>query len=217
MIRRFPRKDRNAFRPSLGDSSLEDRLVLNAAATVAVLALTVPITPPPAPAPVSPAMAVAQVRRAIRQQARSLATDVRTAINDRVAALYANGKPTSQQVADFNAEVMGISDAAALRLSGQAALLPASSGRLIPGIQNALLGSGSNSLISRIQSLAASGRTAASASTLQAAGHATGERDPPARQCPVRQLLHHDEPESPLGRSGRRPHPAPAVHGQPTP
>jgi hypothetical protein len=40
---------------------------------------------------------------------------------------------------------------------------------LIPGIQNALFGSGSNSLISRIQSLAASGRTAASATTLQAA------------------------------------------------
>jgi hypothetical protein len=169
VIRRIPRKDCNAFRPSLGDSPLEDRLVLNAAATVAVQALTVPITPPPAPAPVSPAMAVAQVHRALRQQARSLATDVRTAINDRVTALYANGKPTTQQIADFNAEVMGIANAAALRLSGQAALLPASSSRLIPGIQNALLGSGSNSLISRIQSLATSTLTGASASTLQAA------------------------------------------------
>jgi hypothetical protein len=169
VIRRIPRKDRNAFRPSLGDSSLEDRLVLSAAATGTVQTLTVPATPPPAPAPVSPARAVAQVRRALLQQARSLATDVRTAINDQVTALYANGKPTTQQVADFNAEVMGIANAAALRLSGQAALLPASSGRLIPGIQDALLGSGSNSLISRIRSFAASGRTGASASSLQAA------------------------------------------------
>jgi hypothetical protein len=169
MIRRGPRVERNVFRPSLCDSFLEDRMVLSAGATGTVHALIVPATPPPAPAPVSPAMAVAQVRRELRQQTHSLATEMRTAINDRVTALYASGKPTQQQVIDFNSEVMGIADAAALRLSDQATILPASASRLIPKIQNDLLGSGSNSLISRIQSLAASGRTGASASTLQAA------------------------------------------------
>jgi hypothetical protein len=111
-------------------------------------------------------MAVARVRRAIFQQARSLATDVRSAIDKQIAALYANGKPTAQRIADFNSAVMGISDVVALRLSSQADLLPGSSARLIPRLQDSLLGSGSNSLISRIQSL--SGSSPSSASGLRA-------------------------------------------------
>jgi hypothetical protein len=165
VIRRILRKSRNAFRPSLGDSALEDRLTLSSTAEVQVLI----VQPTPAPAPVSPAMAIARVRRGILQQIRSLAPQLRSAINDQITALHANGNPTAQQVADFNAAVQGISNAAALRLSGQAALLPGSSSRLIPRLQNALLGSGPNSLISRIQSFSGSDRTVASASALQAA------------------------------------------------
>src|SRR4051794_17830159 len=138
VIYRTLRRNRHTFRPTLGGYALEDRLVLSTSGGVQALVST----PAPAPAPVSPAMAVARVRRAILQQTRSLATDVRSAINKQITALYANGKPTAQQIEDFNSAVMGISDAAALRLSSQADLLPGSSARLIPGLQNALLGSG---------------------------------------------------------------------------
>ena len=163
------RKNRNTFRPSVGDSALEDRVVMTASAAGRVHAFAVSLTPAPALPPFTPGTSAASVHRAIVQQTRQLATDVRRAINNQVTQLFANGKPTAQQRADFNAAVQGISNAAALKLSGQASLLPGSSTLLGPSIQNDLLGAGSSSLISRIQAFSASGRTGASASALQAA------------------------------------------------
>src|SRR3954447_26775981 len=76
VIYRTSRRNRHTFRPTLGGYALEDRLVLSTSG--GVQAFVRRPAPAPAPAPVSPAMAVARVRRAILQQTRSLATDVRS-------------------------------------------------------------------------------------------------------------------------------------------
>ena len=176
MSRSTPGKSRNAFCPSLSESPLEDRLVLSTGVGGTVRALVAaltpadpPFTPPPAAPPFTPGTSTAQVRQAILQQTHTLATNVRQAIGNQATVLFANGRPNAQQLANFDASVQGIANAAALQLSSQAALLPGSASRLVPGLQNLLLGGGSNGLVSRIQSLAASGRTGASLSSLQTA------------------------------------------------
>ncbi len=170
-------RNRKAFRPSLAEASLEDRLVLSSGATAVpdsttnplvtvVMPVTQPgVTPPPASPPVNPGviaahrLTVAHLRTAYARQVRAAVKDLRTAIRADVNQLRASGStPTTQQLADFNASVGGAIDATALRLSSQAALLPNASNRLIPAIQNALLGSGSKSLTSSLSSLAQSGR-----------------------------------------------------------
>ena len=176
------KRKRIAFRPTVTESRLEERLVLTGgtssvaatAATPSVVVLTpsplyqeVGLTPPPAAPPVSPQvvrlesrpLTKARLRADYAKEARLAAKDLKSAIKAQVAQLQANGTtPTAQQMADFNASVAGAVNATALRLSVQAALLPDSGNRLVPAIQNAILGSGPKSLASRLTALAQSGQ-----------------------------------------------------------
>jgi hypothetical protein len=184
-------RKRQAFRPMVGEASLEKRLVLSSVVTATtesgatplvtvVMPLTTPgVTPPPAAPPFNPhviaaraahRLTVAHLRAVYARQVRAAMRDLRTAIRTNVVQLRASGTtPTAPQLADFNARVGGAIDATALRLSSQAALLPGAGTRLIPAIQNALLGSGSRSLISRLSTLAQAGQLSGSAGALQSA------------------------------------------------
>ncbi|MHB1557370.1 MAG: hypothetical protein ACYC61_07810 [Isosphaeraceae bacterium] len=168
-----------AFRPSMIDSSLEDRVVLSsgaaAAGTPAAVYQLKPspvyaelgLTPPPAAPPISAALArelaahnlpVNLVHTAFRQQIHLATQDLRSAVQSQIAQLYANGStPTTQQLANFRASIAGALNATTLRVSTQAALLPRSS-HLMMKMQTSILGNGANSLASRLNNLAESGR-----------------------------------------------------------
>ncbi len=176
---RSHKKVKPAFRPSMIDSPLEDRVVLSGTAATAGSPLAVyqlkpspvyaelGLTPPPAAPPISAALArelaahnlpVNLVHKAFRQQVHLASQDLRAAVQSQIAQLYANGStPTAQQLANFRAGIAGVVNATALRLSTQASLLPRSS-RLVAKIQNSILGTGANSLASRLNNLAESGR-----------------------------------------------------------
>jgi len=175
------KKKRFAFRPSVTESRLEERLVLDAgtgSGNPVVLVMTPPtnlapagVTPAPAAPPISPVvaaralaraarpLAVSQIHGAFRQQVRAATRDLQAGIQGQVGQLFHNGTtPTPQQIADFNASIAGALDATALRLSTQAAILPRGATRLVPRIQNALLGSGPRSLVNRLGNLVQSGQ-----------------------------------------------------------
>jgi len=162
----YLRKNRVAFRPSVGDACLEDRLEM------AILA-GVPRTPS---ALVSTAqagtgqqgtMSLQQIRQAFVQQFRAANRDLLQLIGNEITLAYRNGTPSAQQLADLNAQINGAVNATAFRLSSQAALLPNGSARLVPAIQNALLGSRTNGLLGRIQALTQSSRATSSIQSLQ--------------------------------------------------
>ena len=194
------KRKRITFRPSVIESSLEDRLVLSGGTGVTAVAnpaviQVIPspvyaelgLTPPPAAPPVSAAVAraraahkltIPQLRANYRKQVRAAARDLRSAINADIAQLYANGStPTAQQLAGFKAGAAGAINATALRLSTQSALLP-NSARLVSAVQNEILGSGAKSLASRLVSLAQSGKL--SGSTGVSARSSPGYLTPPA-------------------------------------
>jgi hypothetical protein len=112
-------------------------------------------------------IAARQFHTAYATQFRAAQTGLQQALSAQVAQLYANGQPTAQQLADFNAFASGAIDATAFRLASQYALLPGSSRALVPGIQNALLSSQRNSLLSQIQALTNSSRFTGSQTALQ--------------------------------------------------
>ncbi len=175
------KRKRFAFRPSVSESSLEERLVLSTGTGTGgpvIVELSPPtatappgVAPAPAPPPISPHVArallatttphlkLAKIHKLYNQQLRAATRDLRTAIAAQVGQLYANGAtPTAQQVADFNASIAGALDATALRLTTQSSLLPGAGTRLVPAIQNTLLGSGPRSLITRLSNLVQSGQ-----------------------------------------------------------
>jgi len=133
------RKKSMAFRPSLNDSGLETRTVLSGGGLAAA-----------AQANIANAMQTRLILSALRNQNRAAANNLRTLIDSQVAQLFANGPPTAQQRADFNAQVSGEVFAKAFQLSSQNSLLPGST-RLVSMLQNSLLGNGRNSLLTRIQ------------------------------------------------------------------
>ena len=160
-------RKRIAFRPSLVDPTLEDRLVLSSI-TAAPLA-----APPPVPSAVvisspAPFRTVGQLRTTMAHEVQIATLDLRNGVAHEIQQLFANGSvPTAQQMNDFNATVQGVLNATALGLSSQASLLPGAGTSLVPAIQNAVLGSGSRSLSSELSSLLQSDRNAGSAVRLQ--------------------------------------------------
>ena len=144
-------RKRIAFRPSLVDPTLEDRLVLSSI-TASPLAV-----PPPVPSAVvisnpAPFTTVGQLRATMAHEVQMATLDLRNGVAHEIQQLFANGSvPTTQQMNDFNATVQGTLNATALRLSSQASLLPGAGTSLAPAIQNAVLGSGSRSLIQRTE------------------------------------------------------------------
>lgn len=141
---RHPKKEkaRPAFRPSLQDGRLEERIVLNGAqsALVSTAAANRPLLLP-------------QIRAAYQTQLRAATQDLRRVISAEAATLNANGQPSRQQVIDFNARVQGALNATAFRVSSLASLLPGSGQKLVPNLQSSLLGNGRGSLASRIASV----------------------------------------------------------------
>jgi len=150
------RQNRHAFRPVLGDSSLEERVVMNAtAAHISAAANTA-----------NAGMTAAQVRAAFNTALQNATRTIRNFVNAQSAQLFANGTPTTDQINNFRAQVAGAVNATALSLSSQAALLPRSD-NTVASIQNALLGSGRNSLLSRIDTALQNNRNLSSATRLQ--------------------------------------------------
>jgi len=146
------KRNRVAFRPMADDAKLEDRVVLASGATLIQ-------TPPPlidqitpAASPFSPLtrLTAAQVRQDFLSAFRSTSNALRTAIRSDMNQLFANGQPTAQQVADFNANVAGQINAAAFRTASQLSLLPGTGSQLATNFQNALLGNSPTSLLNRI-------------------------------------------------------------------
>lgn len=161
------RRKRLEFHPSLEGAPLEVRVV---PAVVAPIVRTHDVLlQTEAANRLENSLTAGRLRTTMRNAIRSAATDAWSAINAQVRQLYANGTPTAQQKADFNAAVGGILDATALRLSSLAGLLPGGNAQLVPGIQRALIGSQNGSLANRIASLTESGRATRSVRTLETA------------------------------------------------
>jgi hypothetical protein len=152
---RIDRKGAIAFRPSLDDSSLETRLVLSTGRLAMM-----------AHANAGTAIQTHLVLSALRNQNRAAANHLRGMIDNQVAQLFANGTPTAQQRADFNAQVSGEVLASAFQLSSQDSLLPGST-RLVSRLQGSLLGNAPNSFLTRVQNLSQSPFMGASSMRLQ--------------------------------------------------
>lgn len=167
-----PKKNRRAFRPTVGDTRLEDRLVLNAARPAAPVVTTVltGVTRVGQNGTGVGNFSLQQTRFALRQQMAATYNALNQFISNQAAALYANpanlvrGQLTPQARATFAANVNGAIDAAALRLSAQSSLLPGAGVRLVPMLQNSLLSTAGNSLSSQVTRLAT---TAGSRAVLQ--------------------------------------------------
>jgi hypothetical protein len=164
-------KKRIAFRPSINDRQLEDRIVLSSIpttnATALIVDLTPDVTPRPAPSPVSVRALMTSLHRAYSIELQDARNDLRKTIDADIKHLYAGGpKPTAQARADFIAEVDGAVDATALRVSSPASLLPGADTSLVPTLQNDLLGNGTGSLISRLNAVSQTARDIFSAGSL---------------------------------------------------
>jgi hypothetical protein len=158
-----------AFRPSVGETRLEDRVVLSVSKVSAAAIHSLVVQPTPAPSPFTPLsrLTAQQVRNAFMHQSQVAAGTLRNTIRNDIIQLFATGRPTAQQLSDFNATVAGQLDASALRMSSQALLLPGRSQQLVTTMQNFVLGSNPNSLLSRIQAITQSPRFINSAAALR--------------------------------------------------
>ncbi|MDB5352436.1 MAG: hypothetical protein JWN86_3683 [Planctomycetota bacterium] len=159
-----PRRMKYAFRPTVDDSPLEPRIVLSTVVPT-VVRTHASLAAAQALNNLVYSLSGQRLNHAVTQQVRAATSSARQAINAQITQLYANGRPTAQQKADFLATANGILDATALRLSTLASLLPGGNDVLVPGIQRALLGSQSNSLASRIEQAVQSDRTARALTT----------------------------------------------------
>lgn len=164
------RKQSVAFRPSLNESSLETRLVLNAASVraavlgalearharveAAVEARHARVEAPidARQARLQNALETRQTLRAFRTEWRNIRNNLRNTIGQEVGQLFANGIPTAQQRADAAARINGEIFGAAFQMSSQAALLPNSS-RLVNQVQQAILSNSPRSLVTRLVNL----------------------------------------------------------------
>lgn len=95
-----------------------------------------------------------EIQLVSRGQVANASQTLRNLVRSQMEQLYANGRPTAQQIANFNATVGGAINAAALGLLSQYDLLPGTT-RLANQLQTGLLGSQPGSLSSRVATLAA--------------------------------------------------------------
>ncbi len=191
-----PRKNRNAFRPVVGDFPLEERVVLNgstlSAGMMRVQVSTMPNGGGSSTAPTElggssnrlnfntsrlqnnqSLAALRQLRNTFRQQFTDAQNALRQFVSTQADSLFdpanldANGRLLPVAITNFQNSLGGALNASALRLSAQSSLLPGSAERLVPLIQNSLLGSGRSSLESRIGQLLNSSRFTRSSADLQ--------------------------------------------------
>ena len=173
------RTNRHAFRPTLGEQVLEERVVMSTLGTTVVrnhdsLLLANALNN------LTSELSGRNLNRAVTQQVRTATHNAQIAIRSHISQLYANGKPTAQQKANFLAMSNGVLAATALQLSSLASLLPAGSNLLNPRLQGSLLGSQSSSVASRIAHALQSGRAGFSSQSLttvitQSLNHATSQ------------------------------------------
>ena len=165
-------KRRTAFRPTLNDVRLEDRVVLNGGVVTAHVATL--------PAAISPAVRAQQsgsqntfTRRELlavyHQQFNAARNSLQQALSTQITQLYANGRPSAEQLANFRAQASGAINATAFGVSSQLALLPRATDRLVAQLQSELLGNNRGSLVSRINTFVNSSRINQSAGRLDTA------------------------------------------------
>jgi hypothetical protein len=159
------RKDLTAFRPSLIDIRLEDRVVLNggsgSAAQVASFA-----------AATNSGTQAFWTRRDIYKvyhtQFLNTANGAKQILDSQIDQVYANGKPSANQLAGLQGTVNGLVDASAFQLSSQLALLPAATDKMVAQFQVGMLANNSRSLADRLNGLISSARFKGSAERLKA-------------------------------------------------
>jgi len=86
------------------------------------------------------------LNQAFRSQLRAASNQLKQFATQQVGLLFANGKPTADQIANFRDQINGAADAIAFRVSSQLALLPGATDRLVAQVQNNLLGDNMRSL-----------------------------------------------------------------------
>ena len=138
---RTNRRNHAAFRPDLNRNGLEERLVLSL---------------PPGFNFVSPEQA-SRFRAAVSREVRSTEFAVRTQIQAQARQLFANGTPTTQQMADFEADADGTILAGTSAVASTFALVPGAQRSLVPSTARALLGNSQSSLMSRVHNLVTNG------------------------------------------------------------
>lgn len=182
------RKAHHQFRPSLHENDLEERVVPStlASARVENPAAALGVRTPALQGVVlrarleaslagrqaapSEALAHRQLERAFLLQARTAQTTLVQEIRTAAQRTFTSGRPTAQQLADFNAAVAGAVDATTFQLSSSAALLPGGAQRLAPAIQQSLLAKTSRGLVGRLQALSQSPRLVSSATVANSIG-----------------------------------------------
>jgi hypothetical protein len=150
---RTKRRNHAAFRPDLNRAGLEERLVLSL---------------PPGFNFVSPEQA-SRFRAAVSREVRSTEFAVRTQIQAQARQLFANGTPTTQQMADFEADADGTILAGTSAVASTFALLPGAQSRLVPSTARALLGNSPSSLMSRVHNLVTNNSNTSSLGTFETA------------------------------------------------
>lgn len=157
---------KHEFSPNLGDGTLEERVVLSTV-TTSVVRTQESLLQAAALNRLNDSLSGQNLRSGITKQIRAATDGARRVINAQVAQLYANGRPTQLQKADFREMANGVLDATAFRISSLASLLPGGNQQLVPGIQRALLGNQSNSLSSRLDQVIQSNRSTRSIGSFQ--------------------------------------------------
>jgi len=160
-------KKRIAFRPTLNDICLEDRVVLNVGGSAHVASLTSAVRAQQANSPNT--FTRRELQSVYRQQFNAAQASLRQYLSTQISQLYANGRPTAEQLANFKTQAAGAINATAFRISSQLALLPRATDRLVANLQDSLLSNNGTSLVSRINRLVNSPRINQSAARLDAA------------------------------------------------
>lgn len=150
------RKNRYAFRPTLDSTTLEDRVVLNAARpTLAAAAIRPAATT--SQSAVTPQQ-IAQARYLYSQQFRASAADLMNYADSQIRQAYTNagvnvnGRLSSAQLNALTNNIAGAVNATTARLSAQFGLLPGAQ-NLVSGLQSSLIGNQPSSLINQINGL----------------------------------------------------------------
>jgi hypothetical protein len=182
-------KNRHAYRPSVNEAALEERVVLSGLTNVRIavprdaglgtplyaLVLRQQVVGSAAQTALVRAAAAhhgtltaRQVRAILLRENRAAAIRLRLAIQNAALQARASSSSPAVQHANFNAMASGAINATALQLSSQASLLPGASARLIPSIQAALLAPTRASLLSRINAVSQSNQFTSPNFALQA-------------------------------------------------
>src|SRR4051794_18204370 len=102
-------KKRRAFQPSLADAGLEERVVLATGTGFrnAFASGGVPVAQFLRAQVAASSQATQQLRANFLRQFNVASTALQRSIRADAAQLFANGRPTAQQIADFNARTAG--------------------------------------------------------------------------------------------------------------